>query len=38
MVTLTFILSHAVWLKFKMLITKVNVNIKGMGSRSNIRH
>jgi hypothetical protein len=38
MVTLTFMLSHAVWLKFKMLITKVNVNIKGMGSRSNIHH
>lgn len=38
MVTLTFILSHAVWLEFKMLITKVNVNIKEMRSRSNIHH
>lgn len=38
MVTLTFILSHAAWLKFKMLITKVNVNIEGMRSRSNIHH
>lgn len=38
MVTLTFILSHAVWLKFKMLITKVNVNTEGMRSRSNIHH
>ena len=38
MVTLTFTFSHAVWLKFKMLITKVNVNIKRMRSRSNIHH
>ncbi|PDO72178.1 hypothetical protein CPZ29_20165 [Klebsiella oxytoca] len=36
MVTLTKSETHFVLLRFMMLITKVNVNITGMRSRSNI--
>ncbi|QHO89288.1 hypothetical protein CHQ91_27500 [Klebsiella michiganensis] len=36
MVTLTKNESHVVLLRFMMLITKVNVNIMRVGSRSNI--
>ncbi|TFB27447.1 hypothetical protein E3U32_05125 [Lelliottia nimipressuralis] len=37
MVTLTLKPAHAVWIRFMMLITKVNVNIKEVRSRSTIR-